>query len=126
MNYFLANLNLLLVKTDVIFYILSAVFFCAFLIVLIWYLFNKKKESNKQTKTWTIESAKKFLENNNIQIKQSPVDKVKTETIKNVEKEKTKNEPKEKQKVLSTPVKKTSTTKSTTTKKAEASKKTTQ
>ena len=79
----LSTINLLLVRTDVIFYILSAVFFCAFLFVLMWYLIiNKKDTTNKGTKSWTIESAQKFLESNNIEVKESSNKKVTEEAKK--------------------------------------------
>lgn len=59
----------MLIRTDLIFYILAIIFFCGFVVVLLWYLLSVKKENNtKPTKSWTIESAKKFLETNNIKI----------------------------------------------------------
>ena len=61
--------SLMLIRTDLIFYILAIIFFCGFVVVLLWYLLSVKKENNtKPTKSWTIESAKKFLETNNIKI----------------------------------------------------------
>ena len=71
--------NLLLNNTGTILYILSAVCFVAFLVILIWYLISQKygKTHNKQTKSWTIESAKKFLESNNMQVKDISNEKAK-------------------------------------------------
>ena len=69
MNFLLNFISLLLIPTSTIFYILAVICFCAFLVVLLWYLlWNKKDKPSKQTKSWTIESAKKFLESNNIQV----------------------------------------------------------
>lgn len=71
------NISSLLIKTSLIFYILAVVCFCAFCVILLWYLVSEKKNKNNvQTKSWTIESAKKFLESNNINIKESSNEKV--------------------------------------------------
>lgn len=71
------NISSLLIKTSLIFYILAVVCFCAFCVILLWYLVSEKKNKNNiQTKTWTIESAKKFLESNNINIKENSNEKV--------------------------------------------------
>lgn len=71
------NLSTLCIQTSLIFYILAVAFFCAFCVVLLWYLISEKHNKNNiQTKSWTIESAKKFLENNNINIKESSNEKV--------------------------------------------------
>lgn len=61
-------MNILLAPNPAIFYILAVICFCAFLVGLMWYIFSVRKNSatNKQTKSWTIESAKKFLESQNI------------------------------------------------------------
>lgn len=61
-------MNILLTANPAIFYILAVICFCAFLVGLMWYIFSIRKNSatNKQTKSWTIESAKKFLESQNI------------------------------------------------------------
>ena len=72
--------NLLVVNT-LVFYILAVVFFCGFLVVLLFYLLNQKKNNNKQTKGWTIESAKKFLESQNIDIKAQSNEKVSSEAL---------------------------------------------
>ena len=69
MNFLLNFNSLMLIPTSTIFYILALIFFCGFVVVLLWYLlWNKKEKPSKQTKSWTIESAKKFLESNNIQV----------------------------------------------------------
>ena len=74
------NISSLLIRTDIIFYILAVIFFCAFCVYLLVYLLNeKKKKSNFQSKSWTIESAKKFLESNNINIKESSNEKANEE-----------------------------------------------
>ena len=71
------NLSTLLIKTSLIFYILAVIFFCAFCVVLLFYILNQKKDKgNFQSKSWTIESAKKFLESNNIDVKESSNEKV--------------------------------------------------
>ncbi len=71
------NISTLLIKTSLIFYILAVIFFCAFCVVLLFYILNQKKDKgNFQSKSWTIESAKKFLENNNIDVKESSNEKV--------------------------------------------------
>ena len=52
-------------KTNFIFYALAITFFIGFLACLAWYYMEKRK--NKSTKaplSWTIESAKKFLAEN--------------------------------------------------------------
>lgn len=87
MNFLLNFNNLLLIPTSTIFYILALVFFCGFVVVLLWYLlWNKKDKPNKQTKSWTIESAKKFLESNNIQVNDNSKDHLE-ENIKEPSKE---------------------------------------
>lgn len=64
--------NLMLIRTDLIFYILAVVFFCGFIVALIIYLHTRQQNPNsKPTKSWTIESAKKFLESNNISVKEN-------------------------------------------------------
>lgn len=71
------NLSTLLIKTSLIFYILAVIFFCAFCVVLLFYILNQKKDKgNFQSKSWIIESAKKFLESNNIDVKESSNEKV--------------------------------------------------
>lgn len=61
-------MSLLLTPNPTVLYILAVVCFTAFLVGLLWYIFAIKKNSinSKQTKSWTIESAKKFLESQNI------------------------------------------------------------
>ena len=58
------------------FYIGAIVCFCAFVVYLLFYLLKQKNGTNKQTKNWTIESAKKFLESQNIDIKTVSNEKV--------------------------------------------------
>ena len=58
------------------FYIGALVCFCAFVVYLLFYLLKQKNGTNKQTKNWTIESAKKFLESQNIDIKTVSNEKV--------------------------------------------------
>jgi len=57
-------------RTDLIFYILAIFFFVCFMGVLIWYILDKKYGSQKRKTpiSWTIESAKKFLEDNEAKI----------------------------------------------------------
>ena len=65
-------MNLLLVTNGLIFYILAVICFSAFVVILLWYLLaNKKDNGNKQTKSWTIESAKKFLASQNVEMENS-------------------------------------------------------
>lgn len=91
--------SLMLIRTDLIFYILAAVFFCAFLVVLLWYLLSVRKSNNpKPTKTWTIESAKKFLESNNIKIDEESNKKANENTTNATNIEETDNSNKLKQK----------------------------
>jgi len=59
-------MNLFLAVNPLIFYILAVVCFSAFVVMLLWFLLSQKKEGKKQTKAWTIESAKKFLASQNI------------------------------------------------------------
>jgi len=87
MNNLLNIFSLLLVRTDILFYILALVCFCAFVVVLLWYLLSRQKDkNNKPTKSWTIESAKKFLESNNIQVNDNSKDHLE-ENIKEPSKE---------------------------------------
>lgn len=81
MNLLLNFSNLLKIRTDIILYICAAICFAGFLVVLLWYLlYNKRTENNKPTKSWTIESAKKFLESQNVQIKESSDEKANLNT----------------------------------------------
>lgn len=75
-------------RTDLIFYIASALCFIGFVIVLIYYLFKIKGGNNsKPTKSWTIESARKFLEANNYNINEKAIENMENpkEEIKPVE-----------------------------------------
>lgn len=114
-------LNLMLLRTDFIFYILAGICFIAFMIIFVWYMLSKQKDNNptKQTKAWTIESAKKFLEANNIDVKENSNEKVE-ESLENPQTEtkiKTKStakaSAKNQSKTTSTTSKKQTTTKTT-------------
>lgn len=71
------NFSLLSIQTGLVFYILAVICFCAFCVVLLCYLLKQKKDKgNVQSKSWTIESAKKFLEANNINVKEVSNEKV--------------------------------------------------
>ncbi len=86
MNLLLNFSNLLKMRTDFILYICAGVCFAGFLVVLLWYfLFTKRAENNKPTKSWTIESAKKYLESQNIEIKESSDESANQNIVKKVE-----------------------------------------
>lgn len=101
------NISSLLIKTSLIFYILAVVCFCAFCVILLCYLVSEKKNKNNvQTKSWTIESAKKFLESNNINIKENSNEKVvqtkKEEVARNTNNISSNNQPKPEIKKINT------------------------
>ena len=76
-------MNILLATNPAIFYILAVVCFCAFLVGLMWYIFAIKKNNlnNKQTKSWTIESARKFLESQNVEFNKTQNDDKNTQNV---------------------------------------------
>lgn len=68
-------------RTDFIFYAIAIVCFIGFLACLAWYYNERRKpKNNKTTLNWTIESAKKFLEENDKSKDNQPENK-KTEKV---------------------------------------------
>lgn len=77
-------------RTDFIFYALAIVCFIGFLACLAWYYMERRKPKNtKAPLNWTIESAKKFLEENDkSKDEKSDASTSKTEKVVIIDKEK--------------------------------------
>lgn len=75
-------------RTDFIFYAIAIVCFIGFLACLAWYYMERRKPKNtKAPLNWTIESAKKFLEEND-KSQKAQSDNKKTEKVIIIDKEK--------------------------------------
>lgn len=75
-------------RTDFIFYAIAIVCFIGFLACLAWYYMERRKPKNtKAPLNWTIESAKKFLEEND-KSQKAQSDNKKTEKVVIIDKEK--------------------------------------
>ncbi len=76
-NYLLSNLH-------IVFFILAGLCLVGFFVTFIIYLNINRSKEKPQQKNWTIESAKRYLESNNISIKENSNKDVEKENVSEV------------------------------------------